>query len=234
MASDAAGATGAGLIPPGLAAAKRNSGRRRRQGQVMSSTARIGLDVHDVKQLFSTFDPSPFHEFSLNSTAAQYIASQAWYAKRDAKLEIALSIRGKPALPEAVERLQEVMRAHFTRLATSEDQNFRQLLRTGVTSLAIGLCVLAFCTVLSRGVDNSSLPDGWREGLRDGISVFGWVANWRPAQILFYDWWPVRRVRNIYRRLAEAKVVAGVPGKRTAAADAVAPIDTMPIEAGPT
>ncbi len=205
-----------------------------RSGSRGSGTTRIGLDVHDVKQLFSTFDPSPFHEFSLNSTAAQYISSQAWYAPRNTKLEIALSIRGKPASLEAVARLQEVVRAHFTRLATSEDQNFKQLLRTGIISLAIGLCVLAFCTVLSRGVDNSSLPDGWREGLRDGISVFGWVANWRPAQILFYDWWPVRRLRNLYRRLEVATVVAGVPGKRTAESEAVAPLDTMPIEAGPT
>jgi hypothetical protein len=203
-------------------------------GTVGDRTTRIALDVHDVKQLFSTFDPSPFHEFSLNSTAAQYISSQAWYAPRDTRLEIALSIRGKPASLEAVGRLQEVVRAHFTRLAASEDQNFKQLLRTGVISLAIGLCVLAFCTVLSRGVDNSSLPDGWREGLRDGISVFGWVANWRPAQILFYDWWPVRRLRNLYRRLEVATVVAGVPGKRTAESEAVAPLDTMPIEAGPT
>ena len=197
----------------------------------MSDHTRIGLDVRDIEQLFSTFDPSPFHDFSLNSTAAQYVASQAWYAPRRNHFVIALSIRGKPAPPQAVAKVQEVVRVHFNRLAISEHQNFRQLLRNGVISLAIGLCVLAFCTALSRAVDNSSLPDGWREGIRDGISVFGWVANWRPAQILFYDWWPVRRTRNLYRRLATATVEPAAPGQKTGRADEVAPLDTMPIMA---
>jgi len=197
----------------------------------MSDKTRIALDVRDVEQLFSTFDPSPFHDFSLNATAAQYIASQAWYAPRRNRFVIALSIRGKPATARDAAKLEEVVRVHFTRLAASEQQNLRQLIRTGVISLGIGLCVLAFCTALSRVVDNSSLPDGWREGLRDGISVFGWVANWRPAQILFYDWWPVRRTRNLYRRLQDASVESDKPGERTAGTDEVAPIDTMPIAA---
>lgn len=199
----------------------------------MAGQTRIALDVHDVKQLFSTFDPSPFHEFSLNATAAQYVASQAWYAPREDAFVIALSLRGKAAPAAAAAQLEQVLQVHFARLAASEHQNFRQLIRTGLISLAIGLCVLAFCTVLSRAVDNSPLPDGWREGLRDGISVFGWVANWRPAQILFYDWWPVRRSRNLYRRLAKATVVASVRADRIGKPEdeVVAPLDTMPIQA---
>jgi hypothetical protein len=200
----------------------------------MTGVTRIPVDVHSVDQLFSAFDPSPFHEFSLNSTAAQYIASQAWYAPRSNTFVIDLSLRGRAAARKDAVKVQEVLRQHFTRLAANEQMNFRKLIRTGLISLAIGLCVLAFCTALSRAVDNSPLPDGWREGVRDGISVFGWVANWRPAQILFYDWWPLRRNRNLYRRLATAEVVPAKVGKRDAEADEVAPLDTMPIESGPT
>jgi hypothetical protein len=200
----------------------------------MTGVTRIPIDVHDVDQLFSTFDPSPFHEFSLNATAAQYIASQAWYAPRSDRFAIELSLRGRPASRKDADKVEAVLRQHFTRLAANEAMNLRKLIRTGLISLAIGLCVLAFCTALSRVVDNSPLPDGWREGLRDGISVFGWVANWRPAQILFYDWWPLRRNRNLYRRLAKAEVMPGKLGRRDARSDEVAPIDTMPIESGPT
>ncbi len=200
----------------------------------MTGVTRIPVDVHSVDQLFSAFDPSPFHEFSLNSTAAQYIASQAWYAPRSSTFVVDLSLRGRAAARKDAAKVQEVLRQHFTRLAANEQMNFRKLIRTGLISLAIGLCVLAFCTALSRAVDNSPLPDGWREGVRDGISVFGWVANWRPAQILFYDWWPLRRNRNLYRRLATAEVVPAKVGKRDAEADEVAPLDTMPIESGPT
>jgi hypothetical protein len=200
----------------------------------MARQTRIALDVHNVKQLFATFDPSPFTETSLNTTAAQFIASEAWYAPRRHRFVVALSIRGRPAEAEDAARLEDVLQMHFARLAAGEDQNFRKLIRTGLISLAIGMCVLALCTMLSRAVDNSSLPDGWREGLRDGISVFGWVANWRPTQILFYDWWPIRRSRNLYRRLATATVVPGGPGRHAGSAEDAAPLGTMPIEAGPT
>lgn len=199
----------------------------------MERAFHIALDVRDIDQLFTSFDPSPFHAFSLNTTAAQYIFSQAWYAPRDAAFVIDLSVHGQQPSSGEVGKLQDVLRMHFTRLAASDHQNFRNLIRTGLISLAIGLFVLAICTMLSRAVDASSLPDGWREGIRDGISVFGWVANWRPAQILFYDWWPVRRSRNLHRRLARAEVRAATVGARTAAADEVAPLDTVPIAAAP-
>lgn len=197
----------------------------------MTERTRIALDVVEIDQLFASYDPSPFHSFSLNTTAAQYIFSQAWYAPRAAAFVIELSIRGEPATPDEAARLEEVLRIHFGRLANGEEQNLRTLMRTGLISLGIGICVLAFCTVLSRGVDASPLPDGWREGLRDGISVFGWVANWRPAQILLYDWWPVRRSRNLYRRLARARVVPGKTGPRGEAADQVPALDTIPTAA---
>ncbi|QCI68513.1 hypothetical protein [Phreatobacter stygius] len=192
---------------------------------------RIALDVHNVDQLFSTFDPSPFHEFSLNSTAAQYIASEAWYAPRGNRFIIELGLRGKAADRPAAEKLKTVLRFHFKRAAATEAQNLRKLIRTGLVSLAIGMVVLAICTALARAVDEAPIRDGWREGIRDGISVFGWVANWRPAQILFYDWWPVRRSRNLYRRLAEADVVAAKPRARVAGAEEGAALDTMPGEA---
>lgn len=200
----------------------------------MTGVTRIAIDVHAIDQLFSSFDPSPFHEFSLNTTAAQYITSQAWYAPRSDGFVIELCLRGRAASRKDAALVEEVLRQHFARMAASEAMNFRKLIRNGLISLAIGLCVLAFCTAASRGIDNSPLPDGWREGLRDGISMFGWVANWRPAQILFYDWWPVRRSRNLYRRLALAEVVPGKRSRRDAHSDEVAPLDSMPIESGPT
>ena len=46
----------------------------------------------------------------------------------------------------------------------------------------------------------------------DGLVIFGWVANWRPAEIFFYDFWEMRRTRLLYRRLADAEI-ALVPRK---------------------
>ena len=38
------------------------------------------------------------------------------------------------------------------------------------------------------------------------LIILGWVANWRPIQIFLYDWWPLRRRRRLYERLARAAI----------------------------
>jgi hypothetical protein len=40
----------------------------------------------------------------------------------------------------------------------------------------------------------------------EGLIILGWVANWKPIQTFLYDWWPVARRRDLYRRLARARV----------------------------
>jgi hypothetical protein len=42
--------------------------------------------------------------------------------------------------------------------------------------------------------------------LAESLVIFAWVANWRPIEIFLYEWWPIVRRRNLYRRLADAKV----------------------------
>jgi hypothetical protein len=38
------------------------------------------------------------------------------------------------------------------------------------------------------------------------LIIFGWVANWRPTEIFLYEWWPIVRRRNLYRRLSQARI----------------------------
>jgi hypothetical protein len=37
----------------------------------------------------------------------------------------------------------------------------------------------------------------------EGLSIVGWVAMWRPIQILLYDWWVVYRKKRIYEKIRD-------------------------------
>lgn len=54
------------------------------------------------------------------------------------------------------------------------------------------------------------MPQGpWtpvREILREGLVITGWVAMWRPLEILLYDWWPLIDERRQIRRILDAAV----------------------------
>jgi hypothetical protein len=165
----------------------------------------IALDVTKLDQFFS-FDPAPFHDHGLRPKVSEYLISESWDEPRSNRFVIDLAIKGEPANPDAVEQFRSALTSHFGHMADIEARNFRETMREGVISLGIGLVILTVCTTLAQYVDALPFRDGVREGLRDGLSVFGWVANWRPAELLLYDWWPIRRMRNLYRRLAKAEV----------------------------
>jgi hypothetical protein len=42
--------------------------------------------------------------------------------------------------------------------------------------------------------------------VEESFLILGWVANWRPLEIFLYDWLPLARRRDLYRRLAAATV----------------------------
>jgi hypothetical protein len=72
-------------------------------------------------------------------------------------------------------------------------------------SLAVGLVVLVVFLSLA-GFVVTFPPAPAREILREGFVITGWVAMWRPLEILLYDWWPMVDQRRQVSRLLDAPV----------------------------
>ena len=52
--------------------------------------------------------------------------------------------------------------------------------------------------------------------LAEGLLILGWVAMWRPLQILLYEWWPIRHHSRVYAKLAAMPVEvrpSALPGR---------------------
>jgi len=47
--------------------------------------------------------------------------------------------------------------------------------------------------------------------VREGLTIAGWVAMWRPLQIYLYEWWPLRDERRILERLGRMRVHLVLP-----------------------
>ncbi len=43
-------------------------------------------------------------------------------------------------------------------------------------------------------------------GVANGLEIFGWVALWRPAELLLYEWMPIYRRLRLLNRLADATI----------------------------
>ena len=72
--------------------------------------------------------------------------------------------------------------------------------------MIIGVATLLGCLLLSQLTAQlvDSVP--LNQLVAESFLILGWVANWRPLEIFLYDWWPIIRKRNLYRRLAVARI----------------------------
>jgi len=166
----------------------------------------IEIRVASISQLFHTLDPSPFREKELDKDAEEFIVSWARELHTELPFRIVVHLPEKQlARPEAKE-IGPAITGYFAYRAQEIGLELKELFRVGRRSLAIGLTILVLGIVASQTVAARLQPSPLGQVLEESLILFAWVANWRPIEIFLYDWWPIARKRNLYRRLAASKV----------------------------
>jgi hypothetical protein len=97
--------------------------------------------------------------------------------------------------------MPEAIGEYFRDRAQATRRSLRELLRTGRTSLVIGLAFNAGALILA-----DQFADYRYSIVHDSLVIGGWVAMWRPIEVFLYDWWPVRSEARLYDRLAAMPV----------------------------
>jgi hypothetical protein len=166
----------------------------------------IELRLSRLDQLFDPLDPFPVPSRDISRSAEDFMVGWARDFPSGAPLGVRIHLPSDVAKGADLSELETAFRNHFTYRANRMTGDMRELFANGRAALAIGLCVLGACIVtrqLLRGViSEGTLGDL----IVESLVIVGWVANWRPIEILLYEWWPIARRRSLYQRLAEAPV----------------------------
>jgi hypothetical protein len=173
---------------------------------VSRHTNAIELRVDEIAQLFNVLDPFPFRERDLDRDAEEYIVSWAQELPRDQPITIVIHAPARELETERARHLRDALSNYFEYRAEAVSLDLNELFRIGRRSLAIGMSVLAACIILARMTVLAIGSGNISRFAEESLVILGWVANWRPLQIFLYDWWPLARRRNLYRRLAAAEV----------------------------
>ena len=163
----------------------------------------IELKVERIGALFDAFDPFPLPSRDLSQAAENFIVGWAREAPNNARLCIRIHA---PSRDPDEAMVGDAFANHFNYRARVTTGDLRELFRIARLSLGIGLAVLAACVLTARVLSASVHDPTLARVLTEGLLILGWVANWRPIELLLYDWWPLVRRRRLYRRLAEAPV----------------------------
>jgi hypothetical protein len=162
----------------------------------------IELRLANAGQLFNTMDPSPFHERDLDHDAEEFIVGWAREQPADAVLRLRIVLR-QPADPQVAAMVQESVRHYFSYRADTTRRELMELLREGRTALLIGLAFLGAMLALRGLVSSNGMAF---DLLREGLTISGWVALWKPIDIHLYRWWPIRRLMGLQTRLSACPV----------------------------
>jgi hypothetical protein len=168
-----------------------------RQPHVVELTARGSAELFDDSAPLCLGKRVVCHEIEV------YLLQQLARAPRTApvKLRLVLPADEIKSANDAVPRL----RAFFNARSAEEQGRLSQIFRQGRIAAGIGFVFLLLVNGIGEGI-RTAFPSRIPEGIANGLEIFGWVAMWRPAELLLYDWLPVRRMRNDLNRLANMEV----------------------------
>jgi hypothetical protein len=165
----------------------------------------IEIRLREIRQLFHTLDPAPFREKDLDDAAERYLLEACREAGTDRALRLVVHLPEPEARSEAARTLQDAIHNYFAYRERELRADIVKLLRYGASSFVIGLLFLILCLALRRSLVAGQLIID-RAIVDEGLLILGWVALWRPTEVLLYDWWPLARRRILLRRLATLPV----------------------------
>ena len=171
-----------------------------------TSTSPIEVRVERLSQLFDTLDPFPFRERDLDKDAEEYIVGWAREFSRDQPLKIIIHAPDDRLNSEYANQMSSALSRYFNYRSDLIGRDLNELFRIGRQSLLIGMTVLAVCVLMSRAAVAVLGSGNISRFMEESLIILGWVANWKPIEIFLYDWWPLARRRDLYRRLGAANV----------------------------
>ncbi|MEO8207354.1 MAG: hypothetical protein ABI615_14345 [Chthoniobacterales bacterium] len=165
----------------------------------------IQLNLRDINQLFNTIDPSPFVEKDLDRNAEDFILSWAHEFPLDEPVDLIVHLKKLPQNHNATTLVEEAIHNYFAYKVRLNKMEFGRLMKQGQMSLVVGFSFLGACLLLTKLL-MSNTQGLTLDFLKQGLTIAGWVAMWRPMEIYLYQWWPLRHRGKIFDKLSHMPV----------------------------
>jgi hypothetical protein len=145
----------------------------------------------------------------LDEDAEEFIVSWAREHPIHQALTLVVHLRQPHQEINGARLIADSIHHYFDYKATLNRREFHRLMTEGWVSLVIGLSFLGVCSVIAQALH----PDlGPLAGFaREGLTIIGWVAMWRPLDTYLYRWWPVYELGLVYRKLSAMPIEVKVP-----------------------
>ena len=168
----------------------------------------IAVRIETLGDLFDAFDAAPLRERGLDERLVSWLVQHA--GRPDASDRMVLACHVTPEVLAVLQRngvdLAPTLARQFERRQAELARGTAEAMRRGWWYLALGMAILTVCMVLGYLGRTYAFREPYGTFVEQALSVFSWVANWRPAEILLYERLNARARMAALARLAGAEV----------------------------
>ena len=165
----------------------------------------IEIKIKKVNQLFNSFDPSPFLEKDLDDDAFEYIVSSVGEHNLRVKQRIVIHLPKNQKSKISEEEIRRAIHHYFEYKEMLAEKSIKLKIQEGQMSLVIGCVFLTACLLL-RQIIISDVENIAVNIIAEGLIIGGWVAMWKPISELLYEWWPLRKEKKIFNKIANMEI----------------------------
>src|SRR6476661_4430152 len=172
-------------------------------------TSEITLHIVSITELLMS--PGSVHrKKSLQHDAEDFIIEEAEDIPKSNKIKIIIH------LPESEtsyhNTIDSAIRTHFRYRQNQSRKKLKRVFHYGLRMLLIAIGLLAVIFLLIR-ISIHIIPDNALIiFINESFIILGWVALWRPLELLLYELYPIKKEVNLYYRL-ERCLVEVITGK---------------------
>ena len=164
----------------------------------------IQLSLQSVEQILLTRGTSAYSRHMLNEDVEEFIVEEAQSCPRRNAIVITISLPTQEIARGW--QVEAAIKDHFRYLKKKSEKKLKYTLQLGWRSLLVGFAFLVLVFMLTK-IGNDLIPKGGvAVMIRESLVILGWVAMWRPADLLLYEWYPFKRDATLFGRLAESEV----------------------------
>ena len=140
----------------------------------------------------------------LNPTVEEFLIEETeGLAVKD---EINLIVQAEEWEPSREAAIVEAIHKHFAYRSQQAEMSVKKIFKLGWTSLLVSFVFLIFMFFIAFAITRFLPENTIMTTLREVFIILGWVALWRPADLLLYDWRSFKRKGRLLTRLAHCKV----------------------------
>jgi hypothetical protein len=176
----------------------------------MDINAEIKIYLRSVDDIFIKNTGPLNSNRVLNNETEEFIIDEA--AKFSKKLPIRLTIHVQLDETNRAEELITAIHRHFAWCKKKSRGELKATFHAGRRSLLIGFGFLILIYALIQLLNFYFSGNNFFSTIRESLTIIAWVALWRPAELLLYEWYPFLRKEKLFHRLEQCKVVViGTP-----------------------